>query len=161
MSAELLGLCGFAFLAGFIDSVVGGGGLILLPGLLILLPPSTPVPTVFGTNKLVSICGTLTAAWTYSRHVRVDWRSVGAAATGALIFAALGATAVRLLSPGLLRPMVLGLLVTVAIYTFAKKDFGALHAPRLSPGQRLWIGLGVGSVMGFYDGFFGPARAVS
>lgn len=156
MTAELLALCGVALLAGFIDSVVGGGGLILLPGLLILLPSSTPIPTVFGTNKLVSICGTLVAAWTYSRHVRIDWRSVGAAAVGALAFAALGATAVRLLSPALLRPLVLGLLVAVAIYTFARKDFGALHAPRLSPGERLWIGLGIGSVLGFYDGFFGP-----
>ncbi len=152
----LLALCGFAFLAGFIDSVVGGGGLIQLPAMLILLPPATPLATVFGTNKMASFFGTTAAAWNYSRHVRIDWRSVGTATVGALVFAALGARAVSLLNPALLRPVVLGLLVLVAIYTFIRKDFGSLHAPRLSPSQRLWIGAGVGSAIGFYDGFFGP-----
>ena len=52
--------------------------------------------------------------------------------------------------------MILTLLVAVAIYTFVRKDFGSLHAPRLSAGQRLWIGAAVGSAIGFYDGFFGP-----
>ena len=149
-------LCGFAFLAGFIDSVVGGGGLIQLPALLILLPSTTAIATVFGTNKLAAFAGTAAAAWNYGRHVKIDWRAVGAAAAGALVFAALGAQAVSLLRPALLRPVVLVLLVAVAIYTFTRKDFGSLHAPRLSAGQRLWIGALVGAAIGFYDGFFGP-----
>ena len=67
-----------------------------------------------------------------------------------------GARAVSRLDPAILRPLVLGLLVVVAIYTFARKDFGSLHSPRLSLSSKQWIGLGVGAVIGFYDGFFGP-----
>lgn len=149
-------LCGFAFLAGFIDSVVGGGGLIQLPALLILLPQATPFAFVSGTNKMASFWGTAAAAWNYSRHVRIDWRSVGAATVGALVFAALGAQAVSRINPALLRPLVLGLLVAVAVYTFVRKDFGSLHAPKLTAGLRLCVGAVVGSAIGFYDGFFGP-----
>ena len=91
----LLALCWFAFLAGFTDAVVGGGGLIQLPALLILLPHAIPYATVAGTNKMASFLGTAAAAWNYSRHVRIDWRSVGAATAGALVFSALGAGAVE------------------------------------------------------------------
>ena len=62
-----------SFLAGWIDAVVGGGGLIQLPALLIGLPPDTPVATIAGTNKLPSFMGTLTASLTYLRTIKVDW----------------------------------------------------------------------------------------
>ena len=101
----LLALCGFAFLAGFIDAVVGGGGLIQLPALLLLLPHAIPYASVAGTNKMASFFGTSAAAWNYSRHVKIDWRSVGAATVGALVCSALGARAVSLLSRDALRPM--------------------------------------------------------
>ena len=152
---ELLALCGFAFLAGFIDSVVGGGGLIQLPALLVLLPASAPA-VVFGTNKCVSVTGTLAAATNYARHVRIEWRVALPGAVAGLIFAAAGAATVSHLNPALLRPMVLGLLVAVAIYTFARKDFGSLHAPRLGARRQLWLSVLIGATIGFYDGFFGP-----
>jgi len=63
---------------------------------------------------------------------------------------------VSALNPALLRPLILGLLVVVLGYTLWKKDFGALHAPRLSHAQQLWLGLATGAIIGFYDGFFGP-----
>lgn len=153
---QLFSLCGFAFLAGFIDAVVGGGGLIQLPALMLLLPGPTPQADVLGTNKLVGITGTAMAAWNYSRHVRVDWRATLPMAGAGLVFALLGALTVSRVSSAALRPAVLVMLVLVAIYTFARKDFGSLHAPRLSAGQKSWIGAGVGAAMGFYDGFFGP-----
>ena len=156
MLAQTAALCAFAFLAGFIDSVVGGGGLVQIPALLILLPPGTPVADVFGTNKLVGISGTATAAWNFSRHVEIDWRAVLPATAAGFAFSVLGARTVSHLNPAVLRPMVLVLLVAVAVYTFVRKDFGSLHAPRLSLSGKQWIGVGVGAVIGFYDGFFGP-----
>ena len=155
MLTPVLPLCGFAFLAGFMDSMVGGGGLIQLPALLILLPGAA-VPTVLGTNKLVSIAGTSVAASQYARHVRLDWPMLGPAAGAAFICSGLGARAVSAVHTNLLRPAILVLLIAVAVYVFAKKDFGAIHAPKLSPALRRWGGVGIGCVLGFYDGFFGP-----
>ena len=156
MTAELLALCGFAFLAGFIDSVVGGGGLVQIPALLILLPHGTPVADVLGTNKFVGIAGTAAAAWNYARHVEIDWRATLPTALAGFVFSFFGALTVSHLNPGIMRPLVLMLLVAVAIYTFVRKDFGSVHAPRLDPARARWIGAGVGAGVGFYDGFFGP-----
>ena len=156
MTAELFALCGFAFLAGFIDSVVGGGGLVQIPALLILLPHTTPVADVLGTNKFVGISGTSAAAWNYARHVEIDWRATLPTALAGFVFSYGGALTVSHLNPALLRPLVLALLIAVAIYTFLRKDFGTLHVPRLAPAAARWIGVGVGAVIGFYDGFFGP-----
>ena len=155
MLHALLPLCGFAFLAGFMDSMVGGGGLIQLPALLILLPGAA-VPTGLGTNKLVAMAGTSVAARQYARHVKLDWPMLGPAAGAAFVCSGLGARAVSLVHTNLLRPAILVLLVVVAVYVFWQKDFGAIHAPRLSPSIRRWAGVGIGGVIGFYDGFFGP-----
>ena len=149
-------LCLFAFLAGFVDSVVGGGGLVQIPALLILLPHGTPTADVFGTNKFVGITGTTMAAWNYARRVEIDWRATLPTAAAGFVFSLAGARTVSHLDPAILRPLVLGLLIVVAIYTFIRKDFGSLHAPRLSLTSKQWIGLGFGAVIGFYDGFFGP-----
>lgn len=148
-------LCGFAFLAGFIDSIVGGGGLIQTPAMLLLLP-GVPVPTVLGTGKVSSMMGTLIALRRYAGQVPIRWRVVGLAAGTAGVFALLGARAVSHLPQDLVRPLVLGLLVVIAVYTFWRKDFGQLHAPRLSPRRELLYGVLVGVGLGFYDGFFGP-----
>jgi uncharacterized membrane protein YfcA len=147
-------LCFFAFLAGFVDSVVGGGGLIQLPALLLALP-GQPVP-VMGTNKFAAICGTSVAAIQYARRVSVHWPVLAPAAISALIFSNLGARAFARLHPASLEPIILFLLVAVAIYTFWKKDFGHLHAPRLSPKKAVALAILTGVVIGFYDGFFGP-----
>lgn len=156
MTAETLALCGFAFLAGLIDSVVGGGGLVQIPALLILLPHDTPVADVFGTNKCVSVTGTAAAAWSYARHVPIDWRVILPTTAAGFIFSVFGAMTVSHLNPAALRPLALVMLVTVAVYTYVRKDFGSLHAPHLELGAARWIGAGVGAILGFYDGFFGP-----
>jgi uncharacterized membrane protein YfcA len=149
-------LCAAAFLAGFIDSVVGGGGLIQLPALLLLLPRTTPVPDILGTNKFVGITGTAAAAWNYARHVQIEWRAVWPAAASGFVLSFCGALSVSHLDPAVLRPMILVLLTAVALYTFRRQDFGALHAPRLAPGVRGPLSALLGGVVGFYDGFFGP-----
>lgn len=144
-----------AFIAGLVNSVVGGGGLIQLPGLFIFLP-NTPAPTLFGTNKLASVCGTLFAFRQYSRHVQIDWKVAAPAAGAAGLCAFLGARAITHLPAENLRPVVLVMLIAVAIYAFARKDFGALHAPRLTGATQSGAALAMGGVIGFYDGFFGP-----
>lgn len=151
----LLLLCAFSMAAGFVDSVVGGGGLIQLPAALLFLP-GVAFPTLLGTNKFASFFGTSMAVHRYSRHVAIDWRSIAPAAVAAFLFAFLGSRAVTLLDPALLRPLVLGLLVVVAIYVFLVKDLGLIHQPKHAPHKARWLALLIGSVLGFYDGFFGP-----
>jgi uncharacterized membrane protein YfcA len=155
---ELLALCLVSGLAGFIDSIVGGGGLIQVPGLFLILPSqfAASIPLVFGTNKLASICGTTTAAVQYSRKTQIPWAAVLPAAIVALVFSFLGAHTVSILHPAALRPLIFVLLAITALITYARKDLGDLHAPRLSSRRQIVAALITGAVIGFYDGFFGP-----
>ena len=155
---EAVYLCFFAFLAGFIDSVVGGGGLIQLPALLVFLPAesSRTLAPIWGTNKFSSICGTSMAVLQYARRVKIHWPVLLPAAIAAFIFSYVGARAVAHIRRETLEPVVLVLMIAVAAYTFWKKDFGNLHAPRLKPASARSLAIVVGIVIGFYDGFFGP-----
>jgi uncharacterized protein len=157
-AVETLYLCAFAFLAGFVDSVVGGGGLIQLPALFLCLPPALAgsIAAVFGTNKMSSICGTCLAVVQYARRVPMRWHLILPAAGAAFVFSFLGARVVTLLKPELLRPLVFGLLVTVAAYTFSSRNLGDRHAPRFDAPRERLLGIGLGVGIGFYDGFFGP-----
>lgn len=152
---EWLLLIGGAFLAGLIDAVVGGGGLIQLP-LLLAVFPSVSIPVLFGTNKLSSIAGTASAVVQYSRTVSIPLRIVLPASAAALLGAAMGAAAVSFLSTQVLKPMVLVLLLSVAAYTWFKPNFGT---DSVSKGDIRWprlIACAIGFGLGFYDGFFGP-----
>jgi uncharacterized protein len=155
---ETLYLGAFAFLAGFVDSVVGGGGLIQLPALFLCLPPAlaSSIPAVLGTNKMSSICGTGVAVVQYARRIPIHWHSILPAGGAAFVFSLLGARVVTLLKPGFLRPLVFVLLVAVALYTFWSRNLGTLHAPRLTARRERTFGVLVGLAIGFYDGFFGP-----
>jgi len=153
--APLTLLCGFSFLAGFVDAIAGGGALIQLPACLILFP-AAPLVSILGTNKLASFFGTSVAAVRLTRGVRVDFHVVLPAAAIAFVFSMLGARAVSLLNPTFLRPVVLGLLILAAIYVFFVKDIGLRHRPRHGRRRSQWLGLIVGALLGFYDGFFGP-----
>lgn len=152
----LLGVLGVAaFCAGFVDAVVGGGGLIQIPALFAAFPGAAPA-TLFATNKLASIVGTGSAAVQYGRRVPIPWRVAVPGVGAALIGAWYGAKAVALMRPEVLRPLILVLLVAVAIYTFVRKDLGA-RASELPHGLRPALSaVGIGLGIGFYDGFFGP-----
>ncbi len=142
--------------AGFIDAVAGGGGLIQVPALFAALPREMPA-TLFGTNKLSSIFGTLSAARRYVRAVEVPWHLLLPAAAAAFVFSCVGAAVVSWLPKDVVRPLVLVLLVAVAVYTWTRPDFGASkRAPRIAADRRLPVALLVGALLGFYDGFFGP-----
>jgi uncharacterized membrane protein YfcA len=151
----LVVLAGTSFFAGFIDSLVGGGGLINVPVLFTVLPKELPA-TLFGTNKIAGIFGTASAAWRYIHRVEMPWRTTLPAAASAFVCSYLGAMAVAWLPRDMLRPLILILLIASATYTFWRKDFGVSHQPRLTGRRELVYALGLGGVIGFYDGFFGP-----
>lgn len=151
---ELSILCLAAFCAGFIDSIVGGGGLIQLPAFLLVLP-QFPVVSLLATNKMVSMTGTAVSTYRFSRHIPFESKIIFPAILGAFIFSFLGALAVSSLSNEFLKPLFMGLLFLVFLLTIRNKSFGLrghvddLHVP-------VWKPLLIGCVIGFYDGFFGP-----
>jgi uncharacterized membrane protein YfcA len=148
-------LAAAAFLAGFIDAVVGGGGLIQLPALFSVMPQTQPA-TLLGTNKLASIWGTGAAAISFARQVKVQWSTAVPAATAAFIFAFAGAYTVTHVPSDVLRKLLPFILIAVAVYTFSRKDFGRHHAPQHAGTRERVFAVLVGASIGFYDGFFGP-----
>ena len=152
---DLVLLLAAALFAGFVDAVAGGGGLIQVPALLMALPGEVPA-TVFGTNKLASICGTGNAAVRYARRIALPWGIALPAASAAFLSSFVGAMAVAWLPKEVVRPLVLGLLLLVLLYTVVKPDFGVVSGFRLVSGPERRRALWVGAVLGFYDGFFGP-----
>ena len=144
-----------SLLAGFVDAIVGGGGLILLPALFATFPGAPPA-TLLGTNKAGSVWGTAMATWQYSRRVQIRWQAMLPAAACGFAGAFAGAWAVTVLSPDFLRKMLPLVLLAVLGYTLAKKELGRHHAPRLAGrGEAVAASL-IGVTIGFYDGFFGP-----
>lgn len=100
--------------------------------------------------------GTSVAATQYARHVKIHWPALLPAAGTAFVFSFLGARIASEVPTHAMRPLILGLLLTVAVYVFFKKDFGSLARPTLTEKQQIWGGVGVGMLLGFYDGLFGP-----
>lgn len=152
----VLALVGAAFVAGWVDAVVGGGGLIQLPALLIGLPASTPVASVSGTNKLSSACGTLVASTTYVRKVRVDWRSAIPLMVCAWIGSMAGANLVKFFPRQYFTPIVLVVLIGVGWYTFRRPHLGLEHQLRHAGWGHYLRLMGLGLGIGAYDGFLGP-----
>jgi hypothetical protein len=129
---------------------VGGGGLIQFPAFLILVP-GVPIPTLMGTNKLVSFTGTITALFRYLKNVSVPKTVLFPGLISSLSFAFLGAWCVSYLNKDLIRPLVVCLLVLVAGYTFFKKNLGSVHSPRLSKTETIVAAFATGGIIGFYD----------
>lgn len=148
-------LCGAALLAGLVDAVVGGGGLIQVPALFSVMPNVAPA-TLLGTNKLAGIFGTSAAAVNYARRVRLAWNTAVPAALAAFVFSFLGAFAVTHIPADFMRKLLPLVLLAVAMYTFKRKNFGSVHAPVHGGTKEKAIAVCVGSCIGFYDGFFGP-----
>lgn len=152
---DVVWLGGAAFLAGLVDAVVGGGGLIQVPAIFSFLPKEVPA-TLLGTNKLASICGTSAAAVNYARRVRVAWSAAAPAALAAFALSFVGAWTVTRVPGDFVRALLPFILLAVAFYTFRKKDLGSVHAPVHSGSAERWWALVIGAAIGFYDGFFGP-----
>jgi hypothetical protein len=146
--------CLSALVAGGVDAMVGGGGLIQLPVLLFLLP-KTPV-LALGTNKLASIVGTGTAAARYTRRTRVDWRSTIPMASVALGGSLLGASCASWMPARVLEAVVLVAMVGIAIVLWRDKTMGVVERARFEGRRRTLIMAAGGVVIGFWDGLAGP-----
>ncbi len=153
MELILLGLA--ALFAGFVDSIVGGGGLVLVPALFTTFPTTAPA-TLFGTNKAGAIWGTSASMWSYVRRVQPPWSTIAPATLAAFAGALVGAWLITQVKSSDFRPVLPFILLAVLLYTLKRKDLGHHHAPRLSGLAERALALGGGALIGFYDGFFGP-----
>lgn len=146
-------VCPMLFLAGFVDSVAGGGGLISLPAYLFV---GVPVHLASGTNKTVNAIGTGTAAWRYLRSGKVELRTAVLAAAGALTGGALGARLALWCSEQVLQACVLAALPVAAAVMVWKRDLGQTRSDRWTPRQHAALSALIGLCMGAYDGLIGP-----
>lgn len=143
-----------AFGAGWIDAVVGGGGLLQLPALL-LIPGITPVQAL-ATNKLASVFGTATSSATYYRRAKPDIRTAIPMALIALAGSFGGASLATALPASAFKPIIVVALLAVALFTALKPQMGAATMLRFR-GHKHHIAAGAsGLVIGFYDGLIGP-----
>src|SRR5665647_831942 len=134
-----------SLLAGFVDSIVGGGGLILVPALFVTFPATHPA-TLFGTGKGASVWGTAFATWQFSRRVDMRWAALLPAAGAGFVAAFAGAWLVTVVSPAYLRKVLPAVLLAVLIYTLLKKELGRTHAPRFSGSKEKLMAAAIGAV---------------
>lgn len=140
--------------AGWVDAVVGGGGLLQLPAILVTGMP--PVEAM-ATNKFASVFGTASAAVAYVRSTKVDRQVVLPGAALALVFAGLGAWAAASITTEVLRPAVMVVLVAVAVFVTLRPAMGAVPEPRLRTPLRAAAAVALAGVaIAFYDGIMGP-----
>lgn len=144
-----------AIMAGWVDSVVGGGGLIQLPALLIAFPTATPIH-LLATNKMASIAGTATSSVTYWRRVRPDPCTAVALAVPSFAGAIAGSLIASHIPRAAFNPIILAALIAVAAYTLRQPDLGDETDLRYR-GHRHLLTAGVaGFAIGVYDGALGP-----
>ena len=150
-----LSVCPLVFLAGFVDSVAGGGGIISLPAYLMA---GVPAHLAAGTNKVVNGCGTLTATVKYFRNGKVRLRPAVAAVAGAFIGSALGTQLASMIPEAALKTIMLVALPCVAVFLATRKDFGGDDAPAapVEPKRELTVSALIGLFTGCYDGLVGP-----
>ncbi|MEO0234630.1 MAG: TSUP family transporter [candidate division WOR-3 bacterium] len=142
------------FIAGFVDSIAGGGGLISVPA---YLAAGIPPHFALGTNKFSSTFGTLFATITYKKNRMIDLKVALTAGIFALLGSSLGAKTVLLIKPDFLRYILLFLIPVITIFVLIKKDFGMVDRSKSIDGRRaIFLSSLAGLTIGFYDGFFGP-----
>lgn len=141
------------FVAAYVDSVVGGGGLIALP---VLLATGLPPAIALGTNKLAGTMSSLTSTISFMRSGNVDLKAVRGLFLLSLLGAVCGTMVLRQIPSDFLRPLVVVMLILITIYTIFRKNWGDLSTFRqFSTKTAMLMGLAAFG-LGFYDGFFGP-----
>lgn len=150
----LLIVCPLVFLGGLIDAVAGGGGLITLPAYLLAgLPPHMAT----GTNKCGNAFGTFVATARFLKRGDVHLPSAAAGAVGALVGAWIGVQINLIMPEQVLYYVMIAVVPVMAVFLLLKRDLGQEdHSGDLSRGQLMAMALGIGLVIGCYDGFFGP-----
>ena len=147
------------FSAGFLDAVVGGGGLIMTPAMMGLFP-GFDILKILGTNRTSSILGTSTAAWNYFRLVRIAPKVVTASVFSAMLAAVVGVQLASLLDPKVLTAVVLVFIVFIAFYSYVKPSFGLTEHSIAEDTESALRAAVVGGVCGFYNGFIGPGTGI-
>lgn len=149
----LMLLCVAGAFAGFVDSIVGGGGLISVPAMLLTnLPPSVAL----GSNKLSSIFGAGSASITFLRNGMVDFSLVRKLLPFTFIGSMVGTVAVVSLPPLYVKPIIIALLVGVTLFVVFKRDWGEVNRTSQVMGRALYICMAFALGIGMYDGFIGP-----
>ena len=146
-------ICPLVFLAGFVDSVAGGGGVISLPAYLLA---GLPVKLAAGTNKLANGCGTALASYKYARSGNVDWSAAIPAAVFSLIGSSIGTSLAVNMPDKVLEIIILAALPLVAVFLFFSKNLGIKEKPAKSRRRTLLYSALIGLAIGSYDGLVGP-----
>lgn len=154
---EILILSFAALIAGFVDAIAGGGGVITFPTFILL---GLPVSEIVGTNKLVSTAGTTVAAYTFLKKGFIQKEVISVALPFTFVGSLIGAALVLIVPNDLLKPFVSVLVICVALYCYFRPALGLDHSyEALSKKSRLITRL-VALALGFYDGFFGPGTGI-
>ena len=148
-------LAAAALLAGFVDAVVGGGGLVQLPALVLGLPGAAPVQ-ILATNKLASVCGTTVSSVTYYRRVRPHAGTFVPLMVFAFAGSLLGAVLASHLPAAAFTPVVLVVLVLVGGFVLLRPGIGERTELRFSGHRHTAAAMATGFVIGVYDGALGP-----
>ena len=148
-------LCVASFVAGFVDAIVGGGGLIQTPVALIALP-NLSVASIIGTLKIPGFSGTSIATIQYLKKVKVDWKLFGIMAVVSFVFAFIGSSLLNVMQNDFMKPVLFVILVLLLVYTYVKKDFGQFEISSLSTKRKYTYAVIICVFIGFYDGFIGP-----
>ena len=146
-------VCPLIFLAGFVDSVAGGGGIISLPAYLIA---GVPIKLAAGTNKFANGCGTALASYKYMVSGNINWRCALPAAVGSLLGSAAGTSLAVYMREEILQMVVLAALPVVALVLFFAGDFGRVEKPPKSNRETVALSGVIGTAVGLYDGLVGP-----
>ncbi len=142
--------------AGWVDAVVGGGGLIVLPVLLLVAPSITPQQAL-GTNKLTAIAGTSAAVAAFARKVPMQWKLMVPAAMLAAVASGFGAATVALIDKDLFIPIIMIVLIGVAAFVTIRPQVGVTMATHPPTRRKFVLVVGIAAgVIGFYDGLLGP-----
>ncbi len=149
---QYLIICPLSFVAGFIDAIAGGGGLVSLPAYIIA---GLPAHAAIATNKMSASMGTALTTFRFARNGYIPWRIAGFCLITAFIGSALGARLTLMVSDLYLKVFLLVLLPAIGIYVMRGKAFEA-HGEQLSRTKTIAIGMAVALVVGVYDGFYGP-----
>ncbi len=160
----LLIVLGVGFVAGFVDAIAGGGGLIMLPGLLMT---GLPVGSAIATNKLCGTCGSLTSSLKFAQTKQVSWRACALMGVPVVIGAYLGSRSISRLPTDWAEPVVIVLMVAITLFVVFKPEFGLAKpdskclssSPNQVRSRTLWSVI-AGGAIGFHDGFFGPGTGV-
>lgn len=147
-------VCPMVFLAGFVDAIAGGGGLISLPAYLIA---GVPTYMALGTNKMSSMMGTAIATGRFAKNGYIQFKKVVWFIVAALIGSSIGSNLTLLVSDKILQYMMIVILPIVAFYVMRNKKMGDDSLAGTLPERKSFlIALASALIIGIYDGFYGP-----